>query len=155
VGRLQDDIKQTQPFASISVEVHLNMVRTVDAVERRFVDLLRVSSLSSTQYNVLRILRGAGEDGLHTMQIAERMITRDPDITRLLDRLEKRELISRCRVSHDRRCVKAHITPAGLGLLAELEEPLMALHRETFKHMSDESLQTLNTLLEELRGPLA
>ncbi len=101
----------------------LDLLRTTDMLSRGLVKLLKAEDLSSTQYNVLRILRGA-PDGLSCGEIASRMITRDPDVTRLLDRLEKRELISRCRETKDRRSVMAKITRAGLKLLARLDEPV-------------------------------
>src|SRR5437660_9406904 len=104
-------------------EVFLDLLRTTDLPGRRVATVLKPDDLSPTQYNVLRILRGA-PDGLTCGEIASRMITRDPDVTRLLDRLEKRELISRCRESNDRRTVMARITPEGLRLLAGLDEPV-------------------------------
>src|ERR1700732_178932 len=99
----------------------LELIRTTDMLSRGLVRLLKSEALSPTQYNVLRILRGA-PDGLFCGEIASRMITRDPDVTRLLDRLEKRELISRCRETKDRRMVMAKIKPEGLKVLARLEE---------------------------------
>src|ERR1700730_5162962 len=105
----------------------LDLLRTSDMLSRRPAQVLKAEELSSNQYNVLRILRGA-PDGLACGEIANRMITRDPDITRLLDRLEKRSLISRCRETRDRRTVLASITPEGLNLLARLDEPVQAAH---------------------------
>src|SRR4029079_5455628 len=96
-GRLQKEIQQTRPFGSLEEEAFLGLQRTADALARRAYDVLKPSGLSATQYNVLRILRGAGEAGLACGEIGERMITRDPDITRLLDRLEARHLIARAR----------------------------------------------------------
>src|SRR6266849_6704672 len=101
---------------------------------------------SATQYNVLRILRGAPE-GLPCGEIASRMITRDPDVTRLLDRLEKRGLISRCRETKDRRTVMARITQEGLKLLTRLDEPVQADHRKQLGHLGRERLRTLTELL--------
>src|SRR5580704_13128626 len=101
------------------------MVRTADVLGRRLIGVLKDEELSQNQYNVLRILRGAAE-GLACGEIGERMITRDPDITRLLDRLEKRELIERWRDASDRRVVLAKISPAGLKLLARMDEPVRA-----------------------------
>src|ERR1700752_2153169 len=100
----------------------LDLLRTTDMLSRGLVAVLKTADLSPTQYNVLRILRGSPE-GLPCGEIASRMITRDPDITRLLDRLEKRGLISRCRETKDRRMVMARITADGIKLLAPLEEP--------------------------------
>src|ERR1700689_5019423 len=100
----------------------LDLLRTTDLLSRGMVRILKSEELSSTQYNVLRILRGTPE-GLPCGEIASRMITRDPDVTRLLDRLEKRELISRRRETKDRRTVMARITPDGVKLLGRLDEP--------------------------------
>src|SRR6266699_6414278 len=105
----------------------VDLLRTTDMLSRGLIQVLKTEDLSATQYNVLRILRGAPE-GLACGEIASRMITRDPDVTRLLDRLEKRCLISRCRETKDRRSVMAKITRAGLKLLARLDEPVQAAH---------------------------
>src|SRR5437764_13295915 len=110
------------------------MLRTCDELSRAFVPILKAEDLSSNQYNVLRILRGAPE-GLPCGEIGSRMITRDPDITRLLDRLEKRGLISRCRETKDRRMVLTRISPQGLKLLARLDEPVQEAHREQLGHL--------------------
>ena len=124
----------------------LDLVRTCDLLSRRPAQVLKKEDLSPTQYNVLRILRGAPE-GLACGEIASRMITRDPDITRLLDRLEKRALISRRRETKDRRTVVARITPQGLSLLAELDEPIRAVHRKQLGHLGHERLRALAELL--------
>jgi DNA-binding MarR family transcriptional regulator len=113
--------------------------------------LLKSEELSDTQYNVLRILRGSPE-GLPCGEIGNRMITRDPDITRLLDRLEKRELIGRCRETKDRRMVMAKITPEGLKLLARMDEPVRAMHRSQLGHLGRERLRELTELLGEARA---
>ena len=125
----------------------LELCRTADVLGRRLTALLKAEDLSPTQYNVLRILRGA-PDGLACGEIGNRMITRDPDITRLLDRLEKRELISRCRESKDRRMVMARITPEGLKLLARMDEPVRAMHRSQLGHLGRERLRALTELLQ-------
>jgi DNA-binding MarR family transcriptional regulator len=108
--------------------------------------LLKAEELSSNQYNVLRILRGS-PDGLPCGEIGNRMITRDPDITRLLDRLEKRKLISRCRDAKDRRMVMARITPQGLELLARMDGPVRDGHRRQLGHLGLQRLRTLTQLL--------
>src|SRR5581483_1521584 len=118
---------KTKP--SFEEAVFLDLVRTSDVLSRRIAYVLKNADLSSNQYNVLRILRGAPE-GLPCGEIGSRMLTRAPDITRLLDRLEKRELISRSRENKDRRMVLTRITAAGLKLLAELDEPVQHAHRE-------------------------
>jgi DNA-binding MarR family transcriptional regulator len=128
----------------------LELCRTTDELGRRLTALLKAEDLSPTQYNVLRILRGA-PDGLACGETGNRMITRDPDITRLLDRLEKRGLISRCRESKDRRMVTATITPEGLGLLARMDEPVRAMHRSQLGHLGRARLGALTELLQAAR----
>ena len=131
----------------------VELARTTDILSRAPAMLLKVQGLSPTQYNVLRILRGAPE-GLACGEIAGRMITRDPDVTRLLDRLEKRGLISRCREEHDRRTVKTRITAAGLKRLAELDAPVQALHRKQLGHLKHDQLKGLSGLLRQAAGKL-
>jgi DNA-binding MarR family transcriptional regulator len=131
----------------------LDLLRTTDMLSRGLVTILKPEDLSSTQYNVLRILRGAPE-GLPCGEIAKRMITRDPDITRLLDRLEKRGLISRSREARDRRTVMARITGAGLKLLARLDEPVQEAHRKQLGHLGRQRLRLLTGLLREARSQL-
>jgi DNA-binding MarR family transcriptional regulator len=131
--------------------VFLDLLRTTDMLSRRLVQVLKVEQLSSTQYNVLRILRGAPE-GLPCGEIASRMITRDPDITRLLDRLEKRKMISRCRETKDRRTVLARIAPEGLKVLARLDQPVQAAHRKQLGHVGQKRLQALTELLRISRN---
>jgi DNA-binding MarR family transcriptional regulator len=124
----------------------LELVRTTDVLSRGLVRVLKTEDLSSTQYNVLRILRGAPE-GLPCGEIANRMITRDPDVTRLLDRMEKRDLISRNREEKDRRTVLTRITPAGLDVLARLDEPIQTAHRKQLGHLGRERLRELTELM--------
>ena len=131
--------------------VFLDLLRTSDILTRRMVHVLRSRHLSPTQYNVLRILRGSG-DGLPCGEIANRMITRDPDITRLLDRMEKRGLISRCRETKDRRMVLTRVTPEGLRLLAQLDGPVQEGHRKQLGHLGRGRLQELAELLSAARG---
>ncbi|HEX3569785.1 MAG TPA: MarR family transcriptional regulator [Acidobacteriaceae bacterium] len=128
----------------------LELCRTTDVLSRRLSGVLKAEELSSNQYNVLRILRGAPE-GLPCGEIGSRMITRDPDITRLLDRLEKRNLISRSRDTRDRRTVMGRITPAGLELLARMDEPVREAHRSQLGHLGRERLRALNELLQIAR----
>src|SRR2546426_6626416 len=128
----------------------LDLLRTSDMLSRGLVQVLKTEELSATQYNVLRILRGAPQ-GLPCGEIANRMVTRDPDITRLLDRLEKRELISRSRETKDRRMVMARITPAGLKLLARLDAPIQEVHRKQLGHLGQERLRALTELLHACR----
>ena len=131
----------------------LALLKAADALGQQAEQLVRASAdLTATQYNVLRILRGAGADGLACHGIGERMITHDPDITRLLDRMEKRGLITRERHKDDRRVVKARITPHGLALLKPLDQPMRDLHKRQFRHMAGARLKALCDLLEEIRA---
>jgi DNA-binding MarR family transcriptional regulator len=132
----------------------LDLIRTTDMLTRGMIAVLKTGDLSSTQYNVLRILRGAPE-GLPCGEIASRMITRDPDITRLLDRMEKRGLISRCRETKDRRMVMARITPEGLKLLARLDDPVEEAHRNQLGHLGRDRLRALAELLRAARSKVS
>jgi DNA-binding MarR family transcriptional regulator len=123
-------------------------------LSRGLLKVIKTEDLSSTQYNVLRILRGSPQ-GLLCGEIASRMITRDPDVTRLLDRLEKRGLISRWREARDRRTVMARITPEGLKVLARLDGPILAAHRRQLGHLGRERLAALTELLGLARSRLA
>jgi DNA-binding MarR family transcriptional regulator len=114
--------------------------------------VIKTAGLTAAQYNVLRILRGAGRAGLTCREIGERMISRDPDITRLLDRMEKRNLITRERQSDDRRVVKAFVTPEGLELLKTLDRPVSALHKRQFQSVAPAKLKVLAGMLEEIRS---
>ncbi len=130
---------------------YVDLVRTTEMLSRPLAPVLKTEDLTPAQYNVLRILRGA-PGGLPCGEISNRMITRDPDITRLLDRLEKRSLISRCRETKDRRMVLTRIAPEGLELLARLDEPVQAMHRKLLGHLGRERLRTLASLLELCRN---
>lgn len=137
-------------FGNAEEATFLDLLRTTDMLSRGLVGVLKTEDLSSTQYNVLRILRGS-PDGLPCGEIANRMITRDPDVTRLLDRLEKRGLISRFRETKDRRIVMARIAPEGLKLLGRLDEPVQETHRKQLGHLGRERLQALAELLSAAR----
>src|SRR5271163_1790266 len=128
----------------------LDLLRTTDMLSRGLVRILKTEDVSATQYNVLRILRGSPA-GLPCGEIGNRMITRDPDVTRLLDRLEKRGLISRCRETEDRRTVMARITPDGLKLLARLDVPVEEAHRSQLGHLGKDRLWALAELLAAAR----
>lgn len=129
----------------------MDLLRTADMLTRGAERVLKDEDLSRTQYNVLRILRGASE-GLTCGEIASRMISRDPDVTRLLDRMEKRGLISRSRESRDRRLVLARITPEGLKLVNRLDEPVQNIHRKQLGHMGKDRLRALAELLAAARS---
>jgi DNA-binding MarR family transcriptional regulator len=143
--------KATRRVGSPEEAAFLDLLRTTDMLSRGLVQVLKTEDLSSTQYNVLRILRGAPE-GLPCGEIANRMITRDPDVTRLLDRLEKRGLISRCRETKDRRTVRARIAPEGLKVLVRMDEPVQAAHRKQLGHLGQQHLQELTELLRIARS---
>ena len=146
------EIKKSKPFDSLEQEAMLNLARTWDVLAGEMaLDVFKPAGLSPAQYNVLRILRGAGEH-LACGEIASRMIAREPDMTRLLDRLEKRGLVSRCRQQTDRRVVAVRITDAGLALLAELDPKLRAAHRAQLGHMTEDELKRLIALLEQARA---
>ncbi len=150
--RLQDEIKQTRPFGSLEEEVLLGLARTADVLDRGIAELLKPSALTRTQYNVLRILRGAGSPGLSCSEVASRMVTRDPDATRMLDRLEARRLVTRARDATDRRVVTTRITAEGLQLLASLDEPMQEHHRRALGSLGAEKLRSLAGLLDEARA---
>jgi len=132
----------------------LELARTTDMLSRGLVRVLKPEDLSPTQYNVLRILRGTPE-GLPCGEIAARMITRDPDVTRLLDRLEKRGLISRCRETEDRRMVMARITADGLKVLARLDGPVVETHRRQLGHLGKDRIQALTELSKAARAAVS
>lgn len=136
---------------SLEERIFLALLKAADALGQQAEQLTRTAELTGTQYNVLRILRGAGPEGLACGEIGDRMITHDPDITRLLDRMEKRGLITRERQKDDRRVVKTRITPRGLELLKPLDQPMRGLHKRQFRHMAGARLKTLYDLLEEIR----
>jgi DNA-binding MarR family transcriptional regulator len=149
---LQDEIKKRNPFDSPEQEAALNLARTNDRLQSEFARLFRRHGLTGPQYNVLRILRGAGEP-LPCQEIASRMINQVPDITRLVDRLEEAGLVERSRTEADRRLVLTRITEPGLCLIARLDEPVLRLHREQLGHLTREELAELNRLLVKARNP--
>ncbi len=124
--------------------------RAADKLAQQAEQVLKSSGLTGAQYNVLRILRGAEPDGLACSSIGERMISHDPDMTRLLDRMEKRSLITRQRQSDDRRVVKTRITSAGLECLKRLDAPIRGLHKRQFAHMPAARVKALADWLDEI-----
>jgi DNA-binding MarR family transcriptional regulator len=132
--------------------VFISLQKTADFLGIEAEQLFKPHGLTGTQYNVLRILRGAEPDGLPCRAIGERMISHDPDMTRLLDRMEKRGLISRARQTDDRRVIKTRISSAGLVLLKSLDQPVRELHKRQFHHLPAARLKTLGRLLEEVRA---
>jgi len=144
--------KPHRPQASVEERIFIALLKVADALGQEAEQLTRTAELTGTQYNVLRILRGAEPEGLPCRGIGDRMITHDPDITRLLDRMEKRGLITRERQKDDRRVVKTRITPHGLALLRPLDQPMRELHKRQFRHMAGARLKTHCDLLEETRA---
>src|SRR5580658_5712190 len=148
---LQAELKQNIPFTSREQEAYLSLLRTTDALETQVEAWLKNFGLTGTQYNALRILRGAGPEGLPCREIGERMITHDPDVTRLLNRLEDRGFVERSRARHDRRVIFGKITAAGLKLLREMDAPTAKYGREMLRHVGQERLKELIKLLELVR----
>lgn len=150
--QLRKVIKQRKPFASLEQEVFLEVLRTGNALVHDLVELLRPFGLTQPQYNVLRILRGAGEAGLPTGEVGARMVaSREPDVTRLLVRMEARGLLARERRADNRRFVTARITREGLRVLEALDGPVAEMHSTQLRHMSRRELGLLAGLLERAR----
>lgn len=149
--RLRDEIKQMRPFGSLEQEAFLSIGRTWSVLEHGMAEALKPHGITPTQYNVLRILRGAGAEGLCRGEIMDRMIARVPDATRLLDRMEGAGLIERERSETDRRFVTTRITAEGLRVLAELDDAVPALHRRQFSGLAEEELRILIDLLGRIR----
>ncbi|HEY1809136.1 MAG TPA: MarR family transcriptional regulator [Acidobacteriaceae bacterium] len=147
---VQNRLPMTPVAACPEEALFVELVRTADRLSREPTQLLREHDLSPAPYNVLRILRGAPE-GLLCGEIAARMINREPDITRLVDRLEKRDLVHRGREDRDRRRVLVRITPAGLALLSRLDLPIQELHRRQLGHLTSKELKALGDLLAATR----
>ena len=143
--------KSSRPAVSLENRIFVALLQTADTLGQEAEQLLKAAGIPNAQYNVLRILRGAEPEGLACRAIGDRMISHDPDITRLLDRMEKRGLITRERQTDDRRVVKTRITPQGLSLLKTLDQPIHDLHKRQFRHISTARLKTLFDLLEEVR----
>jgi DNA-binding MarR family transcriptional regulator len=141
------------PGRSLPLEnrVFVALLRLADALSQEAEQLVKAAGLTGAQYNVLRILRGAEPEGLPCSGIGDRMISHDPDMTRLLDRMEKRGHITRNRQTDDRRVVKTRITPQALSLLKTLDQPVQELHKRQFRHIPAARLKILSQLLEEVR----
>jgi DNA-binding MarR family transcriptional regulator len=150
--RLQPGTRPTRPFASLEEKVFLEILRTSQVASRWIAEALRTSELSAPQFNVLRILRGAGPGGLQCGQIAERMVTHDPDLTRLLDRLEARGMVAKTRDTKDRRVVNACITKDGLAAVVHATRDVQARLREVMKPIDRAHLEQLAEMLETVRA---
>ncbi|HEX2220601.1 MAG TPA: MarR family transcriptional regulator [Gemmatimonadales bacterium] len=148
---LQAELRQRKPFASLEQEAMVSIARTAAVLEHATAEALKPYGLTPTQYNALRILRGAEPEGLGRNEVRDRLIARVPDATRLLDRLGEMGLVVRAREGDDRRVVRARITRAGLELLAGLEDVVQRLHRRQLGHLGERKLRTLVNLLAEAR----
>jgi DNA-binding MarR family transcriptional regulator len=151
VSMLKSEIAQERPFASREEEALLNLLRTADCLQRALQRKIRTWGITSTQYNVLRILRGSQPQGLTCSAIGDRMITAEPDITRLLARLRALKLIRQQRDKRDRRVVWTQISPAGMALLGETDPVVQSVPRELLGHLGEEQLSALVRLLELAR----
>ena len=151
---LREELRQRKPFTGLEQEAQLSVVRTASLLADAFEQMLRPYGITATQYNVLRILRGAEPDGLCRNELRDRMLTRMPDVTRLLDRMEDAKLVSRTRDSEDRRQVYTRITPKGLRLLDEADDAVTAEHMRRFHHLGKAQLKTLIDLLRAVREKL-
>ena len=148
---LQAQIKRAHPFEIPQEEVHLNIQRTYGVLMGPTHKLLKQHQLSPPLYNILRILRGIGRDGLPCSQIAERMVTREPDITRLVDRLESAGWVKRDRSTKDRRVVTVTLTTSGKKVVNKIDKPMEELHREILGHLTKKEMVELNRLLVKAR----
>ena len=142
--------RSARPPVQLEAQVFVVLQKIADALAQETEQLLKAHSLTGAQYNVLRILRGAEPDGLACNSISDRMISHDPDMTRLLDRMEKRALITRQRQKDDRRVVKTRITPAGLDVLKGLDQPVREVHKRQFQHIPAARLKILAELLDQV-----
>jgi DNA-binding MarR family transcriptional regulator len=146
------EIQQRRPFPTIQEEAMVSLVRTVAVMEQPMEDFLKEHELTRTQYNVLRILRGAGQVGRSCKEIGERLVQREPDITRLLGRLEKRGLIARQQDRADRRSVLTRITARGVSLLERLQPALSKMAKNQLRAVSKGELEELLNTLDKIRA---
>ena len=144
---LQQELRQQKPFATPEQEASLSVERTAAVLRHGLAEALKPFDVTPTQYNVLRILRGAGAEGLCRYENGDRLVAQVPDVTRLLDRMEDAGLVTRARSTADRRLVTTRVTDAGLALLDRIAEPLAALHARQLGHLTPEQLRTLIDLL--------
>lgn len=154
LSTVREEIRQSKPFRSAAEEAILTLYRTADAIQRDFTRLIEPHGISPQQYNVLRILRGAGAEGLPTLEIADRMVERTPGITRLLDKLEAKQLVRRRRCPEDRRQVLCYITDPALKVLAQLDEPVAETGLRTMRGLTNPQLRQLIELLNQVRAGL-
>ena len=150
--KLQEELKQSKPFATAEEEAYLSLVRTAAVLEHSTAQALKPYGITPTQYNVLRILRGAGDSGLCRNDVGSRLVTAVPDVTRLLDRMEEMALIVRERSTTDRRVVSTRLTKKGSDLLARLDERINEIHADQLGHIPKRELKTLVALLASIRN---
>lgn len=151
MANLRHEIEQARPFSSIEEEAVLNLFRTADCLQREFQRRTRDWGISSTQYNVLRILRGSQPESLTCSEIGNRMITADPDITRLLARMKANKLIRQHRDRDDRRVVRTQISDAGMELLLQMDPLIQRMPKELLGHLNEKEIAQLTHLLELAR----
>src|SRR5688500_4101565 len=152
--RIERELKQRKPFRTRNEEAAVALMRTADLVRRSVAQVIEPHGITTQQYNVLRILRGAGDEGLPTLEIAERMIEQTPGITRLIDRLEAKALVVRERCPTDRRQVFCRITPQGMKLLEGLDEPVRRADSGALAALTQRELGSLLGLLDKTRVEL-
>lgn len=150
---LRTELKQRKPFTSLQHEAQLNIVRTSNLLADAFEQLLKPYGITGTQYNVLRILRGAEPDGLCRNEVRERLLNRMPDATRLLDRMEEAGLVTRSRDDGDRRLVTSRITRQGRRLVDDLDEIVEEEHQQRLGHLNEQQVKNLIKLLTMVRNP--
>ena len=150
---LQEEIQKREPFELAEEEVYLNMLRTQEKLYEYFSGLFKQYGISQPQYNVLRILRGKGGNGVRTLDLIGPLVNRVPDITRLVDRLERAELVTRHHTKEDRRVVLVSITEKGLALLHQLDQPVREHLQSQLGHLTADELATMNRLLLKARHP--
>jgi DNA-binding MarR family transcriptional regulator len=149
---LKEELKQQKPFRSLQQEAELNLVRTTNLLTDAFEQMLKPHGITGTQYNVLRILRGAGPGGLCRNEVSQRLLNRMPDATRLLDRMEDAGLVTRARSAQDRRLVSTQLTKKGAQLVDSLDSVVDQLHVTQMGHLSDKQLKTLIEILTVIRS---
>lgn len=152
MSQIQQEIRQNKPFRSPQHEATIAIIRTTDLLVRFFAQIVMREGITLQQYNVLRILRGAGDEGLPTLEIGERMIERTPGVTRLVDRLVTKKLVRRERCLTDRRQVTCWITESGLTTLARLDEPVEVGSHQVFSILDEQETAGFNGALERIRA---
>jgi DNA-binding MarR family transcriptional regulator len=151
---IHEEIQQSKPFRSRSQEAYLALLRTADDSKRYISRVLEPAGVTIQQYNVLRILRGAGRDGLPTLAVADRMLERTPGVTRLIDRMERKGWVEGSRCTEDRRCVWCKITGPGLDLLKRLDKPVNDVDEVFYDIFTDDELSMLIGYLDGIRAYL-